>query len=115
MMKRGKFMFKTDFRCMQVTEKSGFSLIEVMIAMAVASILMIAIGSAYWAQSKTAREQQVVVEMQQNMRAAMHLIRRDIMMAGYDGDVTSPREPRFKQLLRLLFLLNMWKMIQAMW
>lgn len=71
----------------------GFTLIELMIAMALASIIMAAIGSAYWIQTQTSREQQMVVEMQQNMRAAMFLLERDIMMAGYDNDNNNPPEP----------------------
>jgi len=68
---------------------SGFSLIELMVAMALASILMAGIATAYWVQTQTAREQQMVVEMQQNMRAAMYFLQRDIRMAGYDGDKNS--------------------------
>ena len=45
------------------------------------------IVTAYWGQTVVSREQQMVVEMQQNMRAAMHMLQRDIMMAGYDDDV----------------------------
>ena len=70
---------------------SGFTLIELMIAMVVGSIMMAAIASAYWVQTQTSREQQMVVEMQQNMRAAMFMLERDIMMAGYDiDDATAP-------------------------
>lgn len=71
------------------SKKAGFTLIELMIAMAVASILLAGIASAYWVQTQTSREQQMVVEMQQNLRAAMFLLERDIMMAGYDMDAAS--------------------------
>ena len=69
-----------------LSKSSGFTLIELLVAMAVASIVMAMIGSAYWGQTQTSREQQMVVGMQQNMRAAMFLLERDIMMAGYDED-----------------------------
>jgi type IV pilus assembly protein PilW len=44
------------------------------------------IGTAYWVQSQISREQQMVVEMQQNLRSAVYFLERDIMMAGYDGN-----------------------------
>jgi type IV pilus assembly protein PilW len=69
-----------------LVNSSGFTLIELLVAMAVASIVMAAIGSAYWIQMQTSREQQMVVGMQQSMRAAMYLLERDIKMAGYDDD-----------------------------
>lgn len=68
------------------TNNSGFTMIELLVAMAVASIMMAVIGGAYWAQARTTRGQQLVVEMQQNMRTAMFFLQRDLMMAGYDAD-----------------------------
>lgn len=68
----------------------GFSLIEILIAMAVASIMMILIVGAYWTQARISREQQMVIDMQQNMRLAMNFLKRDLMLAGYglDNDET---------------------------
>ncbi len=65
---------------------SGLTLIELLIAMAIASIMMAMIAGAYWAQVKTSREQQMVVAMQQNLRSAMYFLERDIKMAGYDSN-----------------------------
>lgn len=64
--------------------KKGFTLIELLIAMAIASIVMAAMYSVYRVQTKQYRIQQMVVEMQQNMRAAVYLLEREIRMAGYD-------------------------------
>jgi len=63
--------------------RKGFTLIELCVAMAIATFVMAAIYSVYRAQTQSHRAQQLVVEMQQNMRAAMYLLEREIRMAGY--------------------------------
>lgn len=68
----------------RIDNHKGFTLTELMIAMAVGSIIMAVIYSTYQAQQKSYTNQQVAVEMQQNIRAAMSLIKREIRMAGYD-------------------------------
>ena len=73
-----------------LSANSAFTLIELLVAMAVASIMMAVIATAFWQQTQSSRRQQAVVEMQQNMRSAMYFMERDIKMAGYDGDVNSP-------------------------
>jgi type IV pilus assembly protein PilW len=62
----------------------GFTLIELMIAMVIASIVAGAIMMAFDSQQKTQVNQQLVVEMQQDARAALYLMQQDIRMAGYD-------------------------------
>jgi type IV pilus assembly protein PilW len=69
--------------------EQGFSLIELLIAMTIGLVMLALVAGAYWAQTKTGREQQMVVDMQQNMRTAMHLLKRDIKMAGYGMDMDS--------------------------
>ena len=65
--------------------RRGFTLIELCVAMAIASFVMAAIYAVYRAQTQSHRTQQLVVEMQQNMRAAMYLLEREIRMAGYSA------------------------------
>ena len=67
-----------------IHKNKGFSLVELLIAMAVASILMGLIYNTYQAQQKSYTSQNLAVEMQQNIRAAMSLMKREIRMAGYD-------------------------------
>ena len=62
----------------------GFTLIELMIAMVIASIVAAAIVMSFDSQQKTQVNQQLVVEMQQDARAALYLMQQDIRMAGYD-------------------------------
>lgn len=62
----------------------GFTLIELMIAIAIAAILVSAIYVSVISQQKTQFTQQMVVDMQQNARAALFLLQREIRMAGFD-------------------------------
>jgi prepilin-type N-terminal cleavage/methylation domain-containing protein len=61
----------------------GFTLMELMIAMAIASIVLASIYRVYQTQQKAFTTQQLLVEMQQNARSAMTLMKREIRMAGY--------------------------------
>ena len=65
-------------------DNKGFTLIELLIAMAVSSIVMALIISAFGSQQKAHVTQQQVVDMQQNIRAAMYLMESEIRMAGCD-------------------------------
>ena len=83
----------------------GFTLVELLISMAVAGIVMAAIYSSYYSQQKAYVTQEQVAAMQQNLRAAMYHLERDIRMAGYDplgtagaGFVTSPSPPSATRL-----------------
>ena len=71
--------------------RKGFTLIELLVVMVVASIVMAAIYTAYRSQTEAHRTQQLVVQMQQNMRAALYLLEREIRMAGYS--ITDPSAP----------------------
>jgi type IV pilus assembly protein PilW len=62
----------------------GFTLIELMVAMAIAGIVMAAIVATYRSQMRTHLTQQSIVDMHQNARAAIHLMKSEIQMAGYD-------------------------------
>jgi type IV pilus assembly protein PilW len=62
----------------------GFTLVEMLVAMAAGLIVMAAINSAYVNYQRSHVTEQLVVDMQQNVRAAMSLMKREIRMAGYD-------------------------------
>ena len=64
--------------------QQGFTLVELIVAMALAGIVMGAIYSTYKSQQDSYTTQTHVVEMQQNLRAALYMIGRDIRMAGYN-------------------------------
>lgn len=62
----------------------GFTLVELLITMLVSGIIMAGVYTAYLSQQQLYTAQEQVVEMQQNIRAAMDMITRGIRMAGYD-------------------------------
>ncbi len=62
---------------------NGFTLIELLVAMAITGIVAGAIYTAFQSQQKSYLIQEQVAEMQQNLRAAMDIMVREIRMAGY--------------------------------
>ncbi len=66
------------------SKSRGFTLVELLVAMALSSIILGIIYATYQAQLKSQVTQQQVVEMQQNARAALFALEREIRLAGYD-------------------------------
>ena len=64
--------------------KEGFTLTELLIAMAIAGIVMAGVYSAYSSQQRSYIAQEQVVAVQQNLRVAMYFMEREIRMAGCD-------------------------------
>ena len=64
----------------------GFTLVELLIAMAVSGIIMTGVYSAFKTQQDSYLAQEQVAEMQQNLRAGLYVMTRELRMAGYDGD-----------------------------
>ncbi|UCG22584.1 MAG: PilW family protein [Deltaproteobacteria bacterium] len=64
--------------------QQGFTLVELLVAMAMAVIVMAALYSTFKSQQDSYVSQEVVAEMQQNLRAALYMMARDIRIAGYD-------------------------------
>jgi type IV pilus assembly protein PilW len=64
--------------------QQGFTLVELLVAMAMAGIVIGAIYSTFKSQQDSYVNQEVVAEMQQNLRAALYMMARDIRIAGYD-------------------------------
>ncbi|MCX5902984.1 MAG: prepilin-type N-terminal cleavage/methylation domain-containing protein, partial [Proteobacteria bacterium] len=62
----------------------GFTLLELMIAVAIFGIASAAIYSTYQHQQDSYLIQEQVADMQQNLRAGMYFLTRGIKMAGYD-------------------------------
>lgn len=67
-----------------ISKNGGFTLIELMIALALSGIVMIAIGTAFVSQQQVATAQEQVAEVQQNIRAGLYVMEREIRMAGYN-------------------------------
>lgn len=62
----------------------GFSLVEMLIAMAVGMVVLGAMYGVFNIQSKTLGNQEEIVAMQQSVRAGMGMMAREIGMAGYN-------------------------------
>lgn len=81
------------------TGQAGFTLIELMIGMAVAVIVMAAAFTILTTTSKSLQANERIVDTQHNLRVAMELLVRDLKLAGYGnpgvaiGNCTSPIVP----------------------
>lgn len=62
----------------------GFTLVELLITIVVSSFIVAAIYSAYQVNQRHHTAQTQVIEMQQNIRAAMYIMQHELRMAGYD-------------------------------
>jgi type IV pilus assembly protein PilW len=67
-----------------LNNKKAFTLIELLVALAISGVVMAGIYSAYYSQQKSYIAQEQVAAMQQNLRAAMYIMQREIRMAGCD-------------------------------
>jgi len=64
--------------------EQGFTLVELLVAMAIALVVIGSISSAFVSQRKTFASQEQINEMIQSARAAMDIISRELKMGGYD-------------------------------
>ncbi len=64
--------------------EKGFTLTELLIAMAISGIILGTIGGTFIIQRKSFGIQEQVTEMIQTARASMDMITREVRMAGYD-------------------------------
>jgi prepilin-type N-terminal cleavage/methylation domain-containing protein len=66
------------------TSARGFSLIELMVAMAMACIVLTAVYNLHAALTKSYTTQNAAADAQDAIRAAVDMMAEDIMMAGFD-------------------------------
>jgi len=71
-----------------INKNKGFTLIEIMIVLAISGIFMGALYQVFNSQQKSYMIQEDVASMQQSIRAAMMMLTDDIRMAGYDSQLT---------------------------
>ncbi len=68
----------------------GFTLVEIIVVLVIMAIVATAVYTLFAQQQKTYTTQDMVVEMQQNVRAAMDMMTRELRMAGYDPGFNRP-------------------------
>jgi type IV pilus assembly protein PilW len=64
--------------------RHGYSLVELLMAMAITLVVMAGVYKVYVTQQDTYLLQEQVAEMQQNARIAKYVLMKDIRMAGYN-------------------------------
>lgn len=62
----------------------GFTLVELLVALVVSGVVLAGICSTFYSQHTSYLNQEQMVSMQQNLRAAMYIMEREIRMAGHD-------------------------------
>ena len=76
---------------------------ELMVAMAIVSVLMAGIYTFYQSQVKSHVTQQVLVDMQQDARVAMYMMTREIRMAGCDPQRSTGATIRLANAAQIAF------------
>ncbi|WP_170153658.1 PilW family protein [Alkalispirillum mobile] len=76
-------MFKTPNAPSVARQQRGLSLVELMVALVIASLLMLGIGQIYLSSSQTYRVQENLSRMQETGRFASYELKRDVRMAGF--------------------------------
>jgi type IV pilus assembly protein PilW len=73
------------------SDSSGFTLTEMMVAMAIGMIVIAAVSGTFNAQTRQNKAEEEISQMHQNVRGALDMIDRELMQAGYKapgGSVT---------------------------
>ena len=63
--------------------EGGFTFINLLVSMGISGIVLSTVTTTFVSQSQSYDAQEQIVEMQQNARAAMDIMTREIRMAGY--------------------------------
>lgn len=66
------------------TDKQGFTLVELLVAIAITSIVLVSVGKIFISSSRVYTTQDVAAGVQQRLRAGINFMVRDIRMAGLD-------------------------------
>jgi type IV pilus assembly protein PilW len=67
-----------------LVSNKGFTFTEILVAMIISSMVMGGIYSTFYSQQNSYIKQDQLSMMQQNLRAAMYFMEREIRMAGFD-------------------------------
>ena len=70
-------------RCLRSGEE-GFTMVELLVSILVSMIVLTAISATFVLQNKSYAKQEQVVDVQENARAALQLMTKELLMAGYN-------------------------------
>ena len=73
----------SKFRAPYFRNVAGFTLIELMVSMAISLVVLAAIAGTFTVQTRQNSAEEQIGQMQQNVRGALDLMIREIQMAGY--------------------------------
>lgn len=76
----------TNIILTRLKNKNGFTMVEILMTLVVVSIIGIIITGSFVAGNQIKNKQDGIVEIQQNVRVALHFISREMKMAGYESD-----------------------------
>ena len=65
-------------------QNAGFTVVELLVAMALSGVVMASVYSSFSVQHRAYVAQEQIAAMQQNLRAALYLMEREVRMAGHD-------------------------------
>lgn len=82
---------------LRVWDQDGFSLIEVLVVLAISSVVILAVYNLYIDQINSANAQEKILAMRQNLRVGHFVIGRELMKAGYSSQLTDEETPGFTQ------------------
>ena len=82
--------------------EAGVTLVELLVAIALAGIVSTVIYTAYQVQMKVYQDEDDVVQMQQNIRSALAFLQSETRMAGYNPNKKPVTRVAVQTLLQVL-------------
>ena len=83
--------------------QSGFTLMELMIAMSISGVLLAGMVTAFTGQSRGYNTQQEITELQEEIRASLDMLTSEIRLAGFDPDGTADAKIEKANATELIF------------
>lgn len=70
----------------------GFTLVELMVAMAIGLLIILAVGSVFVGARQSYQDNEALARMQENARYALEMLTHDLKHAGFMGEMADPME-----------------------
>jgi len=86
---------------------SGFSMVELLVAISIVGIILIALSATFQRSGRLYTTQNVSAALQEEVRAAVEIMVREIRMAGYDPFKTGDFEIKTANASHLMFTLDL--------